>query len=152
MFVASYISTSWNVVSKAYVFWDSFSLWETLCLNLDIGSRIYFLYPAETEGLGWGGCFGVSFCAYFSLSVLGVYFGVSFCGSWEVGDLGGYGCLVCYLVYFGAYFWADPAGFWASTSTAYKDFPTARVSPFLTKSLVRIPAAGLLIYTVTLSV
>ena len=144
------MSTSWNVVSKAYVFWDSFNLWETLCRNLDIGSRFYILYTEEIAGIDWGWetCLGTSFCVYFGFSVLGVYFE----GSWEVVGLGVYGCLGCYFVYFGASFVGDPAGLGASTSTAYKDFPTPRVSPFLTKSLVRIPAAGLLIYTVTLSV
>jgi len=61
-------------------------------------------------------------------------------------------CLDCYFFYAGAYLGTEPAGLGASLSTPKRGFPTARVSPFLTKSLVKSPAAGLLIYTVTLSV
>lgn len=65
------MSTYWKVVSSAYVFCESFNLCATLCLNLDMGSRVYFLYPEKTGGGGGGGvCFGLS-------AALGAYLGAS---------------------------------------------------------------------------
>ena len=69
-----------------------------------------------------------------------------------VAGLGVYACFGCSFCSTGAYLTGDPAGLAASISTPKSGFPTPRVSPFLTKSLVKTPAAGLLIYTVTLSV
>jgi hypothetical protein len=62
-----------------------------------------------------------------------------------VAGFGVSACLGCYFFSTGAYLGAEPAGLGASISTPKRGFPTPRVSPFLTKSLVKSPAAGLLI-------
>jgi len=74
------MSTYWKVVNKAYVFWDYLSLWDTLCLNLDIGSRVSILSPDETVEAGVEGALGDSL----GFSVLGAYFGASLEGCWVV--------------------------------------------------------------------
>ena len=134
------MSTSWNVESNAYVFWESFNLWATLCLNLDIGSLVYFLYPEKTGGGEGGGvCLG--------LSAFGAYFTASLGADWV-----GWGVSAAFGVYagFDSYFFSaglDPApsGLAASTSTPKRGFPTGTVSPGPAYNLTRIPGAGLLI-------
>ena len=131
------------------MFWDYLSLWDTLCLNLDIGSRVSDLSADEAvlaEG-DW------TFGAYFGFSAFGASFAGDEGGCWVfVVGLGVSACFGCSFFSTGTYFGADPAGLAASISTPKSGFPTPKVSPFLTKSLVKTPAAGLLIYTVTLSV
>ena len=139
------MSTSWKVVRRAYVFWESFNLWPTLCLNLDIGSRVYFLSPENTGGGGGGG-------VDLGLSALAASLGASFFGAywvWVCAVLDDWAGLDSSFFSAG---WDAPSGFLASTSTPNRGFPTGTVSPGAAYSLVRIPGAGLLISTVTLSV
>ena len=98
---------------------------------------------AGFEGLG----------AYFDFYALGASFTGYLGACWVVWvGFGISACFGCSFFSAGAYLAVDPTGLAASTSTPKSGFPTPRVSPFLTKSLVKRPAAGLLIYTVTLSV
>ena len=87
MVVASSISTSWKVVSNAYVFWESFNLWDTLCLNLDKGYLVYFLSKEVAEIWGWGwdfcGCgtgFDGSGCFAYCFGWVGYVFGAYLIG------------------------------------------------------------------------
>ena len=66
------------------MFWDYFSLWDTLCLNLDIGSRVYDLSPSETFEAGEDVAFGVSF----GFSTLGAYFAASLTGWFSATGFG----------------------------------------------------------------
>ena len=130
------------MVKRAYLFWESFNLLATVCLNLDIFYLVSILYPEGTLKLCCWGCgFGAYFFGYdfWGVSVFwtGCYFAASFGASW-VG-----------LLYWG---FDAPYGFLPSGSTSKKGFPTSRVSPAATWNLDKTPAIGLLIYTVTLSV
>lgn len=56
------------------------SLWDTLCLNREIGSRVSTLSPDETVEAGVEGALGASL----GLSALGASFGASLEGCWVV--------------------------------------------------------------------
>lgn len=94
-----------------------------------------FVYLA---GFDYAGLDSTCFCdlVYYFFSTLGYYFFAS--------------CLPCY--YFLTYCFADPAGFPPSGSISNNGFPTSRLSPAFTWNLSNLPAWGLLISTVTLSV
>ena len=131
------ISTYWKVVNKAYLFWESFNLLATVCLNLDIFYLVSILYPWFAEDMlcdcAWGCGLGAYFLGYdlgASVFWTGCYLGAYFEVYWVGFDYCGFD---------------DPYGFFPYGSTSKNGFPTSKVSPAATWNLDNTPAIGLFI-------